>query len=135
MSKCRSMVAGALVLAGVFASGTALANHGANVQWSVTIGGPVGVPVYLPPSPVHVRPAPIYAPPMPVYVQPYPTYRGEQYYRPQPPHRYHPGHPRWDRDGDGIPNRHDRVYNPRWDVDGDGIPNRHDRHDDRHWRR
>jgi hypothetical protein len=37
---------------------------------------------------------------------------------------------RWDRDGDGIPNRYDRVYNPRWDRDGDGIPNRYDRHDD-----
>ena len=50
--------------------------------------------------------------------------------------------------GDGIPDRHDRVYNPRWDVDGDGIPsrhgrdrdgdgtpNRHDRHDGRTWRR
>jgi hypothetical protein len=35
--------------------------------------------------------------------------------------------PRWDRDGDGVPNRHDRVYNPRWDRDGDGIPNRYDR--------
>jgi hypothetical protein len=36
---------------------------------------------------------------------------------------------RWDRDGDGIPNRYDRVYNPRWDRDGDGVPNRYDRHD------
>jgi Excalibur calcium-binding domain len=42
-------------------------------------------------------------------------------------------HPtRWDRDGDGIPNRHDRLYNPRWDRDGDGIPNQHDRFDNRH---
>ena len=38
---------------------------------------------------------------------------------------------RWDRDGDGIPNRYDRLYNPRWDRDGDGIPNRYDRRDDR----
>jgi hypothetical protein len=30
--------------------------------------------------------------------------------------------PRWDRDGDGIPNRYDRLYNPAWDRDGDGIP-------------
>src|SRR4051794_18156023 len=36
---------------------------------------------------------------------------------------------RWDVDGDGIPNRYDRVYNPRWDRDGDGVPNRYDRHD------
>jgi len=33
------------------------------------------------------------------------------------------------RDGDGMPNRYDRVYNPRWDRDGDGVPNRYDRHD------
>lgn len=33
---------------------------------------------------------------------------------------------RWDIDGDGVPNRYDRVYNPRWDRDGDGIPNRYD---------
>ena len=38
---------------------------------------------------------------------------------------------RWDRDGDGIPNRYDRVYNPRWDRDGDGVPNRYDRHPNR----
>ena len=38
---------------------------------------------------------------------------------------------RWDRDGDGIPNRYDRVYNPRWDRDGDGIPNRYDRRPNR----
>ncbi len=37
---------------------------------------------------------------------------------------------RGDADGDGVPNRHDRVYNPRWDRDGDGTPNRYDRHPD-----
>ena len=49
---------------------------------------------------------------------------------------------RWDADGDGIPNRYDRVYNPRWDRDGDGVPNRYDPtphgnrgwHDQRDWR-
>jgi hypothetical protein len=50
-----------------------------------------------------------------------------------------PGHVRgrsWrDADGDGIPNRRDRVYNPRWDVDGDGVPNRYDRHDHNPYRR
>ena len=35
---------------------------------------------------------------------------------------------RWDRDGDGVPTRYDRVYNPRWDRDGDGVPNRYDRY-------
>jgi hypothetical protein len=36
---------------------------------------------------------------------------------------------RWDRDGDGIPNRYDRTpYGRRFvDSDGDGIPNRYDR--------
>ena len=36
---------------------------------------------------------------------------------------------RWDRDGDGIPNRRDPTPDgpgPRWDRDNDGIPNRHD---------
>lgn len=76
-----------------------------DVQWSVTLG-----------SPVYAQPPAIYGPPVPVYWQ-----RG--YHQP----RY------WDRDGDGIPNRHDRRYNPRWDRDGDGIPNRYDRHYGRGW--
>ena len=50
-----------------------------------------------------------------------PRYYGHSAYRSAPT--------RWDRDGDGIPNRYDRVYNPRWDRDGDGIPNRYDRYD------
>jgi len=36
---------------------------------------------------------------------------------------------RWDRDGDGIPNRYDPTPNgigPRWDRDNDGIPNHRD---------
>jgi hypothetical protein len=37
-------------------------------------------------------------------------------------------------DGDGIPNRQDRVYNPRWDRDGDGIPNRRDPRPDQPYR-
>ena len=35
----------------------------------------------------------------------------------------------WDRDGDGVPNRHDR------DRDGDGVSNRHDRNPDNPYRR
>jgi hypothetical protein len=37
---------------------------------------------------------------------------------------------RFDRDGDGIPNRRDSTpdgYGPRWDRDNDGIANRYDR--------
>jgi hypothetical protein len=43
-------------------------------------------------------------------------------------HRYEAS--RFDRDGDGIPNRRDRTPNgfgPRWDRDNDGIANRFDR--------
>ena len=138
MSKSRWFVAGALALAGTLAAGAARAGHDADVQWSVTIG----TPVYARPAPVHVYPAPVYA-------QAYPHYRGGAPYHRSPGHRgYYREPTRWDRDGDGIPNRHDRLYNPRWDVDGDGVPNRrdrdrdgdgipnwHDRHDGGVWRR
>ena len=48
--------------------------------------------------------------------------------------QYHPS--RWDRDGDGIPNRYDRTDNrklngPNGDIDRDGIPNKYDRYDNR----
>ena len=141
MSKTRLIVASTLALAGVLAAGAAHAGRHADVQWSVTIGTPVGVPVYTVPAPVYSR----YAP---VYVQTHPSHRvADPYYRPYRDHRYYQEPRRWDRDGDGIPNRHDRLYNPRWDIDGDGVPNRHDRdrdgdgipnwhdrHDNRHWR-
>ena len=95
---------------------------------TVTIGSDYGAPVYTRPAPVYVQPA--YR--APIYSAPAYQYRHDQ---PQYPHYQQPT--RWDRDGDGIPNRYDRVYNPRWDRDGDGIPNRYDRHDDRRdgWRR
>ena len=100
MSSTKLIVA-IVALTGVLSAGVAQAR---DVQWSVTIGAPAAVPVHG-----------LY----PAYGRPAPTYQ-----------RYHNQHPtRWDRDGDGIPNRYDRVYNPRWDRDGDGIPNRYDRHD------
>ena len=133
----------ALALLGAFAV-TAAQARGADVQWSVTIGAPVltlPVPVlHLPlPAPVVMMPAPRYQPVVVVPVYPrgghYPTYREPT---------------RWDVDGDGIPNRYDRVYNPVWDRNGDGVPdhrayrahpygdrdhdgvpNRYDRRDDR----
>ena len=90
-----------------------------DVQWSVTIASPElrlpgGGVVYLPPIPL----------PRAVVVQP----RYEVEYRDAPRHGggYRDSR-RWDVDGDGIPNRYDRVYNPRWDRDGDGVPNRYDR--------
>ena len=115
------------------ASGGAQARGPVDVQWQVTIGSssggyPAHGPVYQP-APVYYEPAPVYqrapvyqsAPvylPAPVVVLPGREYRhGPEYRQPR----------RWDVDGDGIPNRHDRVYNPRWDRDGDGIQNRHDR--------
>ena len=109
MSKSRILIAGALAISGALCAGMAQARD--DVQWSVTIG-----------APVYVRPAPVYVQPAPVYVQPAYVYHGYRGYR-QPT--------RWDRDGDGIPNRYDAVYNPRWDRDGDGIPNWQDHHDGR----
>jgi hypothetical protein len=107
----------ALALTGTLCAGVAQARDHNDIQWSVTIGAPVGVPVYGQP----VYNAPVYTQPYPVYSQPAPAYRHHGYTQPT----------RWDRDGDGIPNRADPVYNPRWDRDGDGVPNRYDRYDRR----
>ena len=88
------------------------------------------VNINLPGPPVAVMPAPpVYVRPAPVYVQPAPRayyggghgyghgYRGDNYYRHGRGHGdgYY-GHrdyrgARWDRDGDGVPNRHDRRPN------------------------
>lgn len=110
----RTIAIAALGLAGVLATAAAQAHGRDDVQFSVTIG-----------SPAWVRPAPVYAP------APIARFDERSGYR-EPS--------RWDIDGDGIPNRFDRVYNPRWDRDGDGIADRverrdhgrdSDRHDDR----
>ena len=116
MSKTRFAIPVVLALAAALGAGVAHARD-ADVQWSVTIG-----------APVQVRTQPVYD--VPVYRQPAPVYRQ---HRPAYPHSRYQEPTRWDRDGDGIPNRRDRVYNPRWDIDGDGIPNRHDRHDSARW--
>jgi hypothetical protein len=115
MSKSKLIAVAALAITGALGTGLAQARD-ADVRWSVTIGSPgyTQVPVYTQPYPVYSRPAP-------VLVQPGPIYRYIDYRQPS----------RWDRDGDGIPNRHDRLYNPRWDVDGDGVPNARDRHNHR----
>jgi len=87
-----------------------------DVQFSISVGSPAWV----------VPAVPVYRPGFvaPSYGQSYG--RHERSYR-EPT--------RWDRDGDGVPNRYDRVYNPRWDRDGDGVPNRYDRYDNaRHGR-
>ena len=131
MNKSKWFVFSALAVASTLGAGAARAGHGPDVQWSVTIG-----------TPMSTRPAPVVA-------QPHAVFRvGVPFHEPHRDQRFYREPARWDRDGDGIPNRHDRVYNPRWDVDGDGIPsrhgrdrdgdgtpNRHDRHDGRTWRR
>lgn len=112
MNKRHLMLTG-LCLAGTLLTGTAMARGNDDVQWSVTIGG--GSPVYGRPAPVYVQPAyPVY----PAYNSYQAPRHGGNYQQPR----------RWDRDGDGIPNRYDRVYNPSWDRDGDGVPNWRDRH-------
>lgn len=103
-------------VASVAAASTAQAR--ADVQWGVSIGGPIGVEIYSQPPRYYAPPVffvPVPYPGRPVYAAPgYGSGRG------------------WDdRDGDGIPNRYDRAYTPRWDRDGDGIPNRYDRYDNR----
>ena len=98
----KKLIVVALSITGALGAGVAQARGHDEVQWSITIGAPFGAPVYSQPYPVYERSVPVYR-----YQQP----------------------SRWDRDGDGIPNRYDRVYNPRWDRDDDGIPNRCDHYD------
>jgi hypothetical protein len=119
MNKTRLLATAALALTGVLGMGAAQA---ADVSWSVTIGshGPVfPVPAIIRPAPVVVHPVHVVRP-VPV-MHPAPVYHHGGYREPT----------RWDRDGDGIPNHRDRLYNPRWDHDGDGIPNPRDRFDNR----
>ena len=134
-----ALVSAAVALFGALSVSAAQA-HGADVRASVTIAAPL-VTLTLP---VPVLRLPVPAPvvwvsaPRPVFVPEHS--RGGTYRAPT----------RWDVDGDGIPNRYDRLYNPTWDRNGDGIrddrgyahhprgdrdhdgvPNRYDRRDDR----
>jgi hypothetical protein len=139
MSKTRLLATAAMALTGVLGVGAAQAT---DVSWSVTIGshGPVfPAPAIIGPAPVIVHPVPVvHRAPVVVHPAPmaYPVPVVGRVPVAYPVPDYHRGyrHPtRWDRDGDGIPNRHDRLYNPVWDRDGDGVPNRHDnRHHARH---
>jgi hypothetical protein len=113
MSKSRLLIAATLALAGALGGGAAQAGN-ADLQWSIVIGRPV----YTRPAAVVVQPLPVYRPIARVWAPPTPLHSRRADLRVT----------RWNRDGDGIPNRHDRRYNPRWDRDGDGIPNRHDRY-------
>lgn len=108
----RNRVIASLGLVGVLCAGAAVARE-PDVRWSVTIGSQGHAPVYVQPRPVYVEPV------YPSRHYPSPHYYSRHYQEPT----------RWDRDGDGIPNRHDRLHNPAWDRDGDGVPNRYDRYD------
>jgi hypothetical protein len=113
------------LLAGTLAAGAAQAG-GPEVQWSLrlatpTIRLPGHVVLPLPPIPV---PRVVVVPPD----------RDDAHYQPRYGQVYGRGHGHgrgygWgygDADRDGVPNRHDPVYNPRFDRDGDGVPNRYD---------
>lgn len=105
----RKILMAASAVAATLMAGTAHA--GADVQWQVTLETPkLRLPghVVLPLPPIPVPRAVVVAPQR---EERRPVYADAR---------------RWDADGDGIPNRYDRVYNPRWDRDGDGIPNRDD---------
>jgi hypothetical protein len=124
MSKSRLLAMAALVATGALGVGVAQAQE-TQVNWSITIGMPAPVVPVLP-APVIVRPAPVVVQPALHDVR-YPQYEGRypQYEERYPHYEAHYHQPtRWDRDGDGIPNRYDRLYNPSWDRDGDGMPRR-----------
>lgn len=134
----KMFLTGLVVAAGTLLAGQAQARD--DVQWSVTIGAPL--PGVIVPAPVYGVPAPVYRAPAPVVQVPVyhePHWRESRWQEPTrwdrdgdgiPNRRDRVYNPRWDRDGDGVPNRYDRVYNPRWDRDGDGVPNRRDPHPD-----
>jgi hypothetical protein len=139
VSNSKFVVPAAVVLLCAMGAGAAQARD-VDVQWSVTIGTPGTtrtVPVYSAPVPEYGYPVPVYRQPPPVYRYVVPVYGHNRYYRVPTawdrdgdgiPNRYDRVYnPVWDRDGDGIPDRRDARYNPPWDRDGDGIPNRHDR--------
>jgi hypothetical protein len=99
----KKLAIAAFAIAAALAAASAEARGRDDVQWSVTIGAPL--------QPFGA--ATLFA-------------RSNDGWR----DNYRAVPSRWDRDGDGIPNRYDRRYNPPWDRDGDGVPNRYDRHDD-----
>jgi len=102
VKKSRQFVGVVLALGSVLAAGLARADERGVVQWGITVG------------------APGYSQGVQAYGPPGGAYGQRSYQQPT----------RWDRDGDGIPNRQDRLYNPAWDRDGDGVPNQYDRRDD-----
>lgn len=113
-----SLLAGA----GLLAAAPAMARVDVDINVGVPGGyyvapSPYGPPPrYISPPPSYIAPPPVYGygyvQPGPVYVQPRPHYRDEWRGRHWQDHQRHG--PRWDRDGDGVPNRHDRRPNNPW---------------------
>ncbi len=120
----------------------------AAAQVSITFGAPP--PPRYEPIPVG-RPGYVWAPGQWRLVNDQYVWQGGQWYQDRPGYRYVPDRwerysyngrdqwryhaSRWDRDGDGIPNRYDRydnrndqAQNPFGDRDRDGIPNIIDMH-------
>jgi len=93
MSKSRMLIAATLALTGALGGGAARAGN-VDLQWSIVIGAPV----YTPPVPVVVQPLPVYRPSARVWAPPAAVHARRADLRVT----------RWDRDGDSIPNRHDR---------------------------
>lgn len=119
-----------VAVTGALGAGAAQA-HGDDVQWQVSVGTPVPGVVVQRPVPVVVE-APRHVPRYHAHDRrdPHDRYDDRRHARHDAPRHARWGYQqptRWDRDGDRIPDRHDRVYNPAWDRDGDRIPNRHDR--------
>lgn len=111
--KVRNIVALSLLASGALAAGVAQAHE--NLRWSVTVGSP---------APVVRAPVLVSAPVLTPVMVPVGYHHDRRDWRPT----------RWDVDGDGIPNRHDRYDDRRVDRDRDGIPDRFDRVDNRRWR-
>lgn len=119
MNSRKLVFSAALLLNGVLAASSAHA--GPHLQWQLTVETPVirlpgHVVLPLPPIPV----------PRVVVTAPLGHGRGAYDGRIEPDPRSYRDRSRWDADGDGVPNRYDRVYNPHWDRDGDGVANRYD---------
>ncbi len=125
--KTRKIALALTLFAGTLAAGAAQAG-GPEVRLSVELATPtIRLPGHL------VLPLPPIPVPRLVVVQPsrevaYIEPRFEQGYGQGYGPGYAAGYTRTyrDADRDGIPDRRDPVYNPRWDRDGDGVPNRYD---------
>ena len=131
MNIISKLVAVSMVASGALGAGGAQARS--DVQWSVQIGGPIGVAIGSQPYVTYARPVAV-----PVYVQP--GYAQPGYFQPGyvQPGYVQPGYlqPEYAQPVYGWRSRYDHIhYSPRWDRDGDGTPKRYDRYDNRRYDR